>query len=69
MKTNDYKTCYECGGAMLPHTTEKLFRVGSRVLKTGGLKMYICPNCGEEVFAAKEICSIDKLARNVGCFI
>lgn len=62
-----YKICHECGGMMLPQTVEKVFQVGSRTLRAGGLKAYICQNCGEEAFAAKEICAVDKMAKNVRC--
>lgn len=64
---DEYRICHECGGIMLPQTVERVFPMGSRMLRVGGLKVCICQNCGEEVFAAKEICAVDRMARNVRC--
>lgn len=69
MRVNDYKICHECGGVMLPQTVEKAFPIGNRILRMGELEVYVCSNCGEEVFLAKEICAVDRIARSVRCQI
>lgn len=69
VKTDNYKICHKCNTVMRPQTVEEAFQINGRLLKTGMLKAYVCQNCGEKVFTAKEIRAIDRMARNVRCLI
>lgn len=57
----NYKICAECGSKMLPHTMSKIFQVNGKEIEIKGIEGYQCKDCGEEVFAAKEIRMIDRL--------
>ena len=65
MKEFNYKICTECGSKMLPHTMSKIFQVNGKEIEIKGIEGYQCQECGEEVFAAKEIRMIDKLIRAI----
>lgn len=65
MQEINYKICTECGSKMLPHTMSKIFQVNRKEIEIKGIEGYQCKNCGEEVFAAKEMRMIDRLIRAI----
>lgn len=57
----NYKICHECGSRMEPCTISKTFRFHGKEIELKGIEAYQCTNCGERVYADKEVDMIEKL--------
>lgn len=65
MESTNYKICDQCRGKMLPKSTSEVFRLQGKEIEIRGIESFKCENCGEEVYAAKEIRMIDKILRAI----
>ena len=63
MKENQFKICDECGGKMIPRTIKKEFHFQGKEFEIRGIEGFVCEDCGEIVFSAKEFRMIDKIIR------
>ena len=57
----NYKICHECGSRMEPCTISRTFRFHGKEIELKGIEAYQCTNCGEQVYADKEVDMIEKL--------
>ena len=63
MEELTFKVCDQCQGKMLPQTMSQTFHFNGKEIEIKGIKGYRCENCGNEVYEAKEIQTIDKIIR------
>lgn len=57
----NYKICHECGSRMEPCAISRTFRFHGKEIELKGIEAYQCTNCGEQVYADKEVDMIEKL--------
>lgn len=59
------RKCFVCGVEMQEKTTSIKAGWGKYILTIEGVKAYVCPKCGEEVFTTKEAQMIEELSKNL----
>lgn len=61
MKGDNFKICHECGGRMERCYTNNTFELNGKEVEIKGLETYVCVDCGEQVYADKEVAMIERL--------